>query len=216
MQKAVVLLSSGLDSTVNLYQAKENYDVALALHFDYGQKAALRERECAQKTAAYLKVPFQVIELPWFQHFSTNSLTSNSVKLVKDVDIHSHAASTESAKNVWVPNRNGIFLNIAAGFAEQNKADFVIPGFNIEEAATFPDNSTEFMSALDKSFSFSTSNHVKVKCFTDTQNKKEIYALGKKLGVKYEWVWPCYEAGAKPCGHCESCLRFENAQKGSI
>ena len=51
---------------------------------------------------------------------------------------------------------NGIFLNIAAGFAEALSAQAVLPGFNKEEAATFPDNSVDFLESLNHSFSFST------------------------------------------------------------
>lgn len=216
MRKAIVLLSSGLDSTVNLYKAIKDLDVVLALHFNYGQRAAKQERLHAEKTAAKLKIPFKVVDLPWFNHFSDNSLTNADKAVVTNVEIGSLEASRESAKNVWVPNRNGIFLNIAAAFAEQLKAQYVIPGFNAEEGATFPDNTPEYMSALDKSFQFSTSNQVKTICFTVNMNKPEIYSLGKELGVDYSLVWPCYQSFDKPCGVCESCLRFKNAEARAL
>ena len=38
MDSAVVLLSSGLDSTFNLYKAREKFSVRLALTFNYGQR----------------------------------------------------------------------------------------------------------------------------------------------------------------------------------
>jgi 7-cyano-7-deazaguanine synthase len=212
MKKAIVLLSSGLDSTVNLYRAIQDLNVVLALHFNYGQRAAKQERLHAEKTALRLKVPFQVVDLPWFSHFSDNSLTNSNKEIVTNVEIASLAASLESAKNVWVPNRNGIFLNVAAAFAEQLGADYVIPGFNAEEGATFPDNTPEYMMALDESFRFSTANHVKTLCYTVNMNKPQIYHLGKELGVDYSNVWTCYQSFEKPCGVCESCSRFKNAE----
>ena len=39
-----------------------------------------------------------------------------------------------------------------------------------------------------------------------TKNKKEIVALGKKLGVPYQLTWSCYEGGDKPCGKCATCI----------
>ena len=51
MNKAVILLSSGLDSVVSLYKAKENFEIMLALTFDYGQKSAYEEINCAKKIA---------------------------------------------------------------------------------------------------------------------------------------------------------------------
>jgi 7-cyano-7-deazaguanine synthase len=212
MKKAIVLLSSGLDSTVNLYRAIQDLQVVLALHFNYGQRAAKQERLHAEMTAKQLNVPFQVVELPWFNHFSDNSLTNSTKDMVTNVEIASLEASRESAKNVWVPNRNGIFLNVAAAFAEQLKADYVIPGFNAEEGATFPDNTPEYMTALDESFRFSTANQVKTLCYTVNMNKPEIYSLGKELGVDYSHVWTCYQSFDKPCGICESCSRFKNAE----
>ena len=213
MKKAVVLLSSGLDSTVNLYRAHRELDIVLALHFDYGQRAGKQEKIHAKKIADHLGIKFQVIDLPWFNNFSNSSLTNMNKDMVTHVEIDNLEASKESAKNVWVPNRNGIFLNIAAAFAEQLHADYVIPGFNAEEGATFPDNTPEFMMSLDTAFSFSTSNKVKTLCYTANMNKAEIYSLGLELGVDYSMVWPCYQSLAEPCGICESCLRFMSAKK---
>lgn len=213
MKKAVVLLSSGLDSTVNLYKANQELDVVLALNFDYGQRAAIRETECAKALAAGLNIPFQTLSIPWFHLFSNSSLTQLDKQLATNMDIDSMEESTESAKNVWVPNRNGIFLNIAAAFAEGLGAEYVIPGFNAEEAATFPDNTGEYLDACSSAFQFSTSNKVEAKCYTTNLNKVEIYSLGKELGVDYSLVWPCYTSLDKACGECESCLRFLRAKK---
>ena len=63
--KALVLLSSGLDSTVNLYAAHQNHDVVLALTFDYGQRAAQKEKEQSKKICDELGVPHKVLELPF-------------------------------------------------------------------------------------------------------------------------------------------------------
>ena len=211
--KSVVLLSAGLDSTVNLYQAARSGQVLMALTFDYSQKAAKKEIECAKKIAKKLKIAHQTVKLPFFSEFGQSSLINKSKKVPsgKNVKIDSLSISRKSARSVWVPNRNGIFLNIAAGFAEALGADLVIPGFNVEEAVTFPDNSEAFLKALDGSISFSTSNGVKTFCFTTALNKSEIVELGHRLQVDWSQIWPCYQAGKKWCGRCESCLRSQRA-----
>lgn len=213
MSKAVVLLSSGLDSTVNLYEAAKVGEVVLAVTFDYGQRAAIKEIEYSGKLTKELGIPHKVVVLDFFKDFGTSSLvdTSKKLPLNDDVSIDDLKVSQESAKSVWVPNRNGIFLNIAAGFAEALKADLVIPGFNLEEAATFPDNTQGFLDQLTQSFFFSTSNKVKAKCYTTHLNKTEIVKRGISLGVNFKNVWPCYQALAKPCGSCESCKRAKRA-----
>lgn len=213
-KKVVVLLSAGLDSTVNVYEAvKHRHEVVLALTFNYGQRAAAKEIEYSAKLAQHLQIPHKVIDLPWFKDFNRSALLVDSQKVPtgKDVEIDNLEKSNETAKSVWVPNRNGIFLNIAAAFAESLNASSVTPGFNAEEAATFPDNSKEFMEQATKSLYYSTSNHVTVGCYTAHLKKPDIVRLGQGLRIPWEMVWPCYFAGEKWCGECESCLRAKRA-----
>ncbi len=211
--KSVVLLSGGLDSTVNLYEAKEQGSVVKAITFDYGQRAARQEIQSAQKICKHLDIPHLVLSLPWFQDFTETALLKTSQQIPNDILIDDRAQSESSARAVWVPNRNGIFLNIGAAYAEGLGADCVVPGFNLEEGQTFPDNTQGFLDALSASFRFSTANHVQAKCFTTGLNKTEIVRRGRKLGVSFQWIWPCYLAEATTCGHCESCLRFRRAMK---
>lgn len=212
-RKAVVLLSSGLDSSVNLFEAAQKEEVVLALTFDYGQKAAKKEVEHSAKLAEYLKIPHKVLSLPWFKDFNKSSLLvdSEAVPTGKNVDIQSHEQSLQTAKSVWVPNRNGIFLNIGAAFAEALGAQIVIPGFNAEEASTFPDNSEAFMRELTTSLSYSTANHVQVECFTVKLQKPDIVKKGLALNMPWHLLWPCYFSKEKWCGECESCLRSKRA-----
>ncbi|MGZ3744499.1 MAG: 7-cyano-7-deazaguanine synthase QueC [Pseudobdellovibrionaceae bacterium] len=216
-RKALVLLSSGLDSSVNLFEAHQKEDVILALTFDYGQKAAKKEIESASSLAAYLGVPHKVLSLPWFKDFNRSSLLVDleAVPTGNDVNIQSHEQSLQTAKSVWVPNRNGIFLNIGAAFAESLGADLVIPGFNAEEATTFPDNSEAFMKALTASLSYSTANHVQVECYTVKLQKIEIVKKGLSLNMPWHLLWPCYFSGEKWCGQCESCQRSKRAFAGA-
>lgn len=217
MKKFVVLLSSGLDSTVNLYTAQTQGQVVLALTFDYGQRAAAREIAAAKKICQQLKIPHRVLELPFFKDFGKSSLVDASLSIPtgSEVSIDDKKTSEKTAKSVWVPNRNGIFLNIAAGFAESLGADAVVPGFNQEEAATFPDNSKDFLQALTKSLDYSTANHVRVECFTTEMVKVQIVEVGKKLGVDWSLMWPCYQSFEKWCGECESCQRSKRALKAA-
>lgn len=213
-KKVVVLLSAGLDSTVNAYEAiKHHHEVVLALTFNYGQRAAQKEIESAAKIAKHLGIPHKVVELPWFKDFNKSSLlvADQVVPTGGAVKIDNLETSIETAKSVWVPNRNGIFLNIAAAYAEAFGAHAVIPGFNAEEAATFPDNSKEFMNQASKGLWYSTSNHVTVGCYTIHMKKNDIVRLGQGLKIPWELIWPCYFSGDQWCGQCESCQRSKRA-----
>lgn len=208
----VVLLSSGLDSSVNLLQVlKSGGRVPLVLTFDYGQRAASKEIEHAAKQCAEHGLNHKVITLPWFKEITQTSLVSRSQEIPLQVKIEDLKSSQESAKRVWVPNRNGVFLNIAAAYAESLSADYVVPGFNLEEAQTFPDNSQEYLEAQSFAFKYSTANNVKVRCFTTGLNKTQIVKLGQELGLNFDNVWPCYFGESSRCGKCESCLRFDRA-----
>lgn len=209
--KSVVLLSAGLDSSVNFLMSLRRTEVLLALTFDYGQRAAKQEIAHSQMLAEQYAVKHEIVELPWFKKITKTSLVNQSVEVPLSIDLNSQNQTENSAQKVWVPNRNGIFLNIAAGFAESLGAEIIVPGFNLEEASTFPDNSTEFIEATSRSLSFSTANHVRVECYTSKMNKIQIAELGRELGLDFNKVWSCYFGNQEPCGECESCLRFQRA-----
>lgn len=217
MKRSVVLLSSGLDSTVNLYEARTRSEVVAAITFNYGQRAAEREIEMARAHTALLKIPHIVVEVPFFKEFTKTSLINraNDVPTDSEVSIDDRETSIKTAERVWVPNRNGILLNIGAGYAEGLGADWLIPGFNIEEGATFPDNTEDYLRALTQAFSFSTANHVEAVCFTTALDKTAIVKRGVELGVRFEYVWPCYFGNQNLCGECESCLRYKRARSAA-
>lgn len=213
-KSAVILLSGGLDSAYNLWKAKaEGVDIRLALTFDYGQRASSKEIETAKALTHKLNIKHQVIEITWFSSFSRSSLINREEKVPvgEEVAMDDLNQSFKTAARVWVPNRNGIFLNIAAGFAEGLSAEAVIPGFNKEEAATFPDNSQEFQEALENSFRLSTAHGMRVFSYSTSLTKTEIVRDGKALNLPFAQLWPCYFANEKICGECESCLRFKRA-----
>jgi 7-cyano-7-deazaguanine synthase len=211
--RALVLLSGGLDSAYNLWQAPRDYQVVRALTFDYGQRAAAAEIKSAQKLCARLKIEHQVIALPWFKDFTQTSLVNHQqeVPVGRSVSIDELTASEQTAKAVWVPNRNGVFLNIAAAYAEGLGAEVVLAGFNAEEAVTFPDNSVAYLDALNNAFRFSTANHVRVQSYCANLNKTQIVAEARHIGLPLDMVWPCYFSGDEWCGQCESCQRFTRA-----
>ena len=213
MKKALVLLSSGLDSTVNLYAAVNKYKVVKVLTFDYGQRAAKKEVQKSREICKLLRLDHQVVKVDLFKGFGKSSLINTKMKVPtkNQVQIGNHQRSLRTASRVWVPNRNGVILNIAAAFADAYEVEYVIPGFNKEEAMTFPDNSKAYLHQLSKAFQYSTQNGVVAKCFTIDMNKTEIVKWGKKLKVDWNLTWPCYFSGKNRCGQCESCLRAKNA-----
>jgi 7-cyano-7-deazaguanine synthase len=213
MKKSVILLSSGLDSLTNLAIAKKKTNLALALTFDYGHRSATREASYAKKICQFYKVPHQVVELPWLRQITNTALVKKVETLPKltEADLNNKNATKISAAKVWVPNRNAVFLNIAAAFAESLKAEQIIAGFNAEEAESFPDNSSAFMDTVNASLAFSTKNAVKVFSYTTNMSKKEVLKAALNAQAPLRLLWSCYQGGKKFCWECESCMRLKRA-----
>jgi len=187
----------------------------LALTANYGQRAASREIDAARKLCEYYGVRHEVIEIPWLGKLGGNALT-DSGKAMPHLEPHQldqASVTQETAKAVWVPNRNGVLINIAAAYAEATEAHQVVVGFNREEAATFPDNSSEFLRRSSEALILSTRIGVRVYSYTDRLDKIQIVGTLRKLekSFPFDLVWSCYEGGAEPCGKCESCRRLKRA-----
>jgi 7-cyano-7-deazaguanine synthase len=209
---SVVLLSGGLDSCVAFRLALDQGGVALALTVDYGQRAARRESEAAAAMATRFSVPHKVVPAPWLGEITRTTLVDRGEDVPRPSaqDLDSERAH-ETAKKVWVPNRNGILVAIAAAFAESLGAATVVVGFNREEAATFPDNSSAFVDAANAALGYSTLSRVRVLAPTGAMDKVEIVRAGRAAGAPIDLVWSCYMGGDEHCGTCESCLRFARA-----
>ncbi|MCG9967637.1 7-cyano-7-deazaguanine synthase QueC [Pelotomaculum terephthalicicum JT] len=211
--KGIVLLSGGLDSAVSLACALRESDIVLCLTFDYGQRASQNEIKAAASLAGHYRLRHQVVEVPFLRDITGTALVKSDLELPEPeiTALDEKTAAGASAAQVWVPNRNGLFINIAAAFAESNDAQLVVTGFNSEEAATFPDNSAGFVRAINDSLYYSTLNHVGVVSYTQRLDKADILKLGIKMSVPFQHIWSCYRGGEKMCGRCESCLRLKRA-----
>jgi 7-cyano-7-deazaguanine synthase len=209
---AVVLLSGGLDSTVAFKAALDRSGVLLAITFDYGQRAARREVAAAAAIAARFGVEHRAIALPWLGEETSTALVDRKKEVPRPAanDLDSERAR-ETAAAVWVPNRNGVMINIAAAFAEARGADRVVVGFNREEGATFPDNTEDYARAATAALAFSTLSKVRVEAPAAALSKAEIVRLGQSIGAPLDLVWSCYFGDEAPCGCCESCLRLRRA-----
>lgn len=213
-KSALCLLSSGLDSAVGLALAKEQgWDVRLAITFHYGQRAFAQEQAHAQALAKHFGVSHRTLAMPWFGEFRKEGLLSSANELPEpnSGELDNAVFTKNSADAVWVPNRNGVFLEVAAGLAEEAGIDTILVGFNVEEAATFPDNSKAYLEAMNHSLSFSTRGRVSVLSPTVEMNKREIVREGKRLGFPFPLLWSCYRNEMKMCGRCESCMRLKRA-----
>lgn len=205
--RAVLLLSGGLDSLAALIQYKKLYSgtIELALTFDYGQKAVHKEVEVSKKICDYYKINHKIIKLDWLKDITKTSLVSED-------NIPSENLNTkESASGVWVPNRNAVFINIAASFCDSFGYKHIIYGANKEEAETFSDNTENFMLQISELFKTSTLVQPKVIAPLINCTKDDIVKIAVENSAPLEFVWSCYNSGEMHCGICESCLHLKKA-----
>lgn len=203
--KAIILLSGGLDSLVALGYAYKEYGIDFALTFDYGQKAAENEIEASKKIAEYYNIKHKIIRLDWLKEITNTALVANLP--VPDTNL----GTSESAKQVWVPNRNGLFLNIAAAYADSYEYNYIIYGANKDEGKTFSDNTETFRAEVSKVFETSTLVHPKVIAPLINFTKNDIVKIAMENSIPLELVRSCYNSGKKHCGVCESCIHLKQA-----
>ena len=199
-RKAVILLSGGLDSTTTLYYAKDKGYKCFALIFNYGQRHR-RELRSAVAVAKGAQVEYQLlkIKLPW----KGSSL----------LDPHYALPITHYAKKIgkkipstYVPARNTIFLSFALSYAEAIGAKAIFIGANAVDFSGYPDCRPAFYRAFRQVAERGTkAGGIKIVTPLIRLTKKQIVALGRKLGAPLEKTWSCYAGGKKPCGVCDSC-----------
>ena len=191
--KVVILLSGGLDSLASLALAKEEYDVVKAIHFSYGQMPKSNEIEACQRICSYYDVELELIDINWLANLCAdkNSLEDND--------------------SYWIPNRNALFVSVAACYAEKLGCGGVVLGANIEEAQSFKDNSLEFQNAMNELLKYSTQTEVRLLAPFIEKTKLEIIKKALELEAPLRLVWSCYSAGDKHCGVCPSCKLLKQA-----
>lgn len=211
MKKAISVLSGGLDCTVSTSVFAKDWKIH-AITFDYGQKAFKRELKAAKEICDEMGWTHEVIELPWLSKISTSSLnTAEEIPEVSFNDLDDIEKSSETASSVWVPARNMVFTSIAISYAESIGAEKIIVGWDAEEAATFPDNSKEFLNVFNELIGVGSPENIKIEAPAIDLSKEEIVKLGVEVGAPMELSYSCYKGGDKHCGVCESCMRRKRA-----
>lgn len=209
--KAISVLSGGLDSTVATAYYSDKYEIH-AITFNYGQRSADMEIASSKAICEKLGIEHTVIELPWLKKLGKSALTSDAqVPELKADQLDNKEICDETAKKVWVPGRNVVFTAIATSFAEAEDAEIIIVGWDLEEAATFPDNSKQFLDAFNKTLEIGTLDGVQIKAPVIDMNKYEIVKLGVKVNAPMDLSYSCYMGEKEHCGICESCMRRKRA-----
>lgn len=201
--KAVVLLSGGLDSTVLLYHIVKTLkkDVTPII-FDYGQRHD-RETHIAIKHVSLLDLDWRKIDARFIGNITYNaSVLTNSDKEVPHIKDVVGLAQPPT----YVPMRNLMFISIAAAVAETIKASTIYYGAaEIDTHSGHWDCSLEFLDYINNILSLNRENKITVEAPFITYSKEQIIKTGVDLGVDFTLTHTCYNGKAVACGTCASC-----------
>lgn len=216
MEKAVVLLSGGLDSTTCMAVANSLGYELYPISFNYHQRHSI-ELIGAKKVAEFYKVKKHLI-------IDTNmNLIGGSALTDENIDVPNGEIEREDVPVTYVPARNLIFLSYALGYAEVVGANHVFIGVNSVDYSGYPDCRPQFIEKFQTIADYATAatavNGASIKIDTPLQtlSKKEIVQLGVKLGAPLQYTHSCYKGGEKACGICDSCLlRLEGFKAAGV
>lgn len=199
--KAVVLLSGGLDSATTLAMAKSLGFDCYALAVSYGQRHS-SELQAAQRVANASEVPLKVLDL------DLRAIGGSALTDLMDIP----ESETEGIPVTYVPARNTIMLSLALGYAEVLGAEDIFIGVNAVDYSGYPDCRPEFIAAFEALANVATKAAVegrplKVHTPLIELTKAEIIQAGAALGVDYARTVSCYQADerGRACGVCDSC-----------
>jgi 7-cyano-7-deazaguanine synthase len=203
MNKAVVLLSGGLDSITALSLAQEQGFDCYALSLDYGQRHDA-ELNAAKRLARSARVHDHKIIRLGLGDFGGSALTDDAIA------VPDHAE--QGIPVTYVPARNTVFLSLALGWAEVLGAWDLFIGVNAVDYSGYPDCRPEFIAAFQQLANLATRGGVEGGQFTIHAplielGKADIIREGIRLGIDYALTVSCYSADSegRGCGTCDAC-----------
>jgi 7-cyano-7-deazaguanine synthase len=195
--KALVMLSGGLDSATCLYWAKEKFSDVSAITFNYLGRLEGEKRASARVAKAAGVAELIQVELPFVKEAS---------------DFYDGQLKKQDPDGLWssyVPARNLMFYSISAHYAEYLGAKRIIGGHNLHDVKFFKDASRDYIQKLNTLFKagclLCNGQVYKILLPLSALNRKEIIKLAIKLKTPIEQTWSCHNEGSVHCGRCYAC-----------
>ncbi len=215
-QKAVVLLSGGLDSATTLAIAHAAGFECHCLSFDYGQRHRAELAAAAAVAGAQGAAGHRTIRLDLAQ-FGGSALTDSGIAVPVD-------GVKPGIPVTYVPARNTIMLSLALAWAEVLEARDIFVGINAVDYSGYPDCRPEYLAAFQTMANLATKAGVEGQQLTIHAplidlSKASIIRRGSFLGVDFGLTVSCYQADddGRACGVCDSCrLRREGFETAGL
>ena len=210
-KKAVVLLSGGQDSTTCLGVAMQEASEVVCIGFNYGQRHKV-ELECAQKIADKFKLPFTVVDIKQ----TMQDLGTTSSLIGSQGDVSAAHPDNEELPASFVPARNALFLTLAHGFAQAQKADTIYIGACETDYSGYPDCRDSFIARMQAALNAGYKTDILIKTPLMWLTKADTFKLALDVGVLNvvsNLSHTCYEGDHTTCnewgygcGKCPACI----------
>lgn len=192
MEKALVMLSGGLDSATCLYWAKEKYDVS-AITFNYFGRVE-KEKSAADALARKAGVATIVIDVPFVKEAS---------------DFGGRFGKGSDMQASYVPARNMIFYSIAAHYAEFMGIRWIVGGHNSHDVSFFKDASRAYIEKMNALFKegclLCDGKTYEIALPLAEKDRAAVIRMARDLNVPIELTWSCHREGDRHCGQCYAC-----------
>ncbi|HVU11333.1 MAG TPA: 7-cyano-7-deazaguanine synthase QueC, partial [Phototrophicaceae bacterium] len=198
----VVIVSGGMDSVTLLhYLVKQAKLTPAMITFQYGQKHA-REIESAKYNAQLLNIPdHRIVDLTSLTYlFASSALVGENVAIPDIADVQGNPQPP-----TYVPNRNMIFLALAAAYAESLGVNTVYYGAQAHDLYGYWDTTPDFLRRLNNVYQLNRGTPIHIEAPFVHDSKTQLLRVGLQLGVDYAHTWSCYVGGEVACGHCPTC-----------
>jgi 7-cyano-7-deazaguanine synthase len=202
MPDSVAIVSGGMDSVTLLhYLVKEEKRKPAVITFIYGQKHG-REVAYAQAQAALSGCPEHlVLDLATFKAiFSGSALITGGEAIPYALDVMG-----DPQPPTYVPNRNMIFLALAAAFAESQGVSDIFYGAQRHDIYGYWDTTPQFLEQINNVYRLNRKTPIKILAPFVNYSKTDILRKGLELDVDYGKTWSCYEGQESACGRCPTC-----------
>lgn len=200
--RAVVLVSGGMDSCVVAgLMGRDGFELNF-LHTNYGQRTEQKELECFHALGDHYGVERRlVVDIRHLAVIGGSSLTDAHIS-VSPADLNSTDVPTS-----YVPFRNANILAIATSWAEVIGAGAIAIGAVEEDSSGYPDCRVVFYDAFQRVVDLGTHPDTRITIMTPVigMSKEEIVRTGAGLGAPFHLTWSCYQKSDRPCGECDSC-----------
>src|ERR1043166_6517020 len=200
-QRAVVLLSGGMDSCVCAALAARDHDAA-AGHVSYGQRTQERDRRLFEGICDRLGIRERLaVRNDALRAIGGSALTDTNIAVPQSQEIGGGVPVT------YVPFRNAHFLAVAVSWAEVLGADKIYIGAVEPDSSGYPDCRPAYYRAFNEVVKAGTrEGTIEIVTPLIAMHKAEIVRLGLELGAPFDLTWSCYSREDRACGVCDSCV----------